>query len=382
MSHADPSLGATATLADSGAAVLLTHHSLASAAAPLRLPARWLASLSPANFAPNSQRLAMSLPPATLRVTSARASPIGLEVEFDGSPATSIPWRALAASVSSPLAHPRAAWAARAEPWPALASPPPFMAFEELCTPRGGARARAQLAARGLVLVRGVPGVAAAGGSEQGVLAVARAIGIPMETNYGVHFDVRAVASPTNGAFAEGPLPLHTDNPYRALPPGFQALACVHAAGEGGATMFADGAALARTLSPADAQALATVPVAFEWRGGGARLAAAHPVLELRPPHLLSVAWNERALRAPPPQEADAWFNAAGAWARALEGGSHACAVRLAPGEAVVWDNRRLLHGRQPYQDGGGEARWLQGAYISEDSVLGVAAEEAAEGLA
>ena len=41
--------------------------------------------------------------------------------------------------------------------------------------------------------------------------------------------------------------------------------------------------------------------------------------------------------------------------------------LKLAPGEAVVWDNSRLMHGRTAYPTGG--RRWLQGAYIDWDEV-------------
>jgi hypothetical protein len=98
---------------------------------------------------------------------------------------------------------------------------------------------------------------------------------------------------------------------------------------------------------------------------------------------LLCVSWNERAQRAPPPGAADAWFDAAGDWAKLIASGACAVKVALAPGEAAVWDNRRVLHGREAYADADGDApRWLQGCYVAEESVLGAVAAGEGEGEA
>jgi gamma-butyrobetaine dioxygenase len=35
----------------------------------------------------------------------------------------------------------------------------------------------------------------------------------------------------------------------------------------------------------------------------------------------------------------------------------------LQPGQCVIFNNRRVLHGRQKFQSGSGE-RWLKGAYL------------------
>jgi gamma-butyrobetaine dioxygenase len=40
---------------------------------------------------------------------------------------------------------------------------------------------------------------------------------------------------------------------------------------------------------------------------------------------------------------------------------------KLAPGEMVIFDNRRVLHGRSAY--GGGGRRWLQGCYAERDGL-------------
>lgn len=39
---------------------------------------------------------------------------------------------------------------------------------------------------------------------------------------------------------------------------------------------------------------------------------------------------------------------------------------RMNPGECVIFNNRRVLHGRAAFQSGKGE-RWLKGAYLDTD---------------
>ena len=343
---------------------------------PTAFSARLLLSVLPANFSVNSQRHAHALPPPDTRVTLAALRGDGaVQLTFSTGDEGLLTAAALAALVAPP-AHPRAAWAAAAQPWPVKPAAPDAVPFETLSTPAGAAAARAALAARGLVRVASAPSV----------LAVASALGVIFETNYGRAFDVRAAPDPNNAAFSSAPLAPHTDNPYRTPVPGFQALACVAAAARGGATTFVDGAALAaalRAAAPAAYDALARVDVEFAWAGARAAHRATRRVLEADADgRLVSVHWNDRAQRAPAAAGANDWFDAASAWSSLLSSGVHAISIALAPGDAVIWDNRRLLHGREAYEDGGGAAapRWLQGAYVTEDSVLGAwAAERAAQ---
>jgi hypothetical protein len=347
---------------------------------PAVFSARLLLSALPSNFSGNSQRRAHALPPADARITLATLlGGGGVQLSFSSGDEGVLSAAALAA-LTAPAAHPRAAWAAAARPWPVAAAAPPPVPFDSLCTPAGATAARAALAEHGLLCVSSAPSV----------LAVASALGVVFETNYGRAFDVRAERDPNNTAFSCAPLAPHTDNPYRTPVPGFQALACITAAARGGATTFADGAALAaalRAASPSAFEALSSVDVEFAWSDARAAHRATRRVLELDADGLLvSVNWNDRAQRAPAAAAADAWFDAAGAWSRLLEGGAHVVSLALQPGDAVVWDNRRLLHGREAYEDGAAAAapRWLQGAYLTEDSVLGAwtAARAAAAAVA
>jgi gamma-butyrobetaine dioxygenase len=39
------------------------------------------------------------------------------------------------------------------------------------------------------------------------------------------------------------------------------------------------------------------------------------------------------------------------------------------PGDLVIFDNRRLLHGRDAFDPGTGGRRWLQGCYLERDEI-------------
>ena len=220
----------------------------------------------------------------------------------------------------------------------------------------------------GLVLLDGAG--ADPGATER---AVAR-LGFVRETNYGRLFDVRAEAQPRNLAFTERALELHTDNPYRDPVPTLQILHAITVEDEGGETVFADGFAHAEALRrdlPTAFDLLAREPVRFTYtEASGARWSTDYPVLEANGHGALrAVRLNHRALDLAPrdPAAQDAWYDAYLAFYHRVHAPEAAYARKLAAGEIVIFDNRRLLHGRRAYRRGG--ARWLRGAYADIDGL-------------
>jgi len=65
--------------------------------------------------------------------------------------------------------------------------------------------------------------------------------------------------------------------------------------------------------------------------------------------------------------DVDAFYRAYRAFCRMLAHPAVALDVRLASGELVVFDNRRVLHGRSGYDPT--EHRHLQGCYADTDAV-------------
>ena len=260
-----------------------------------------------------------------------------------------------------------------AELWPAAAAlaAEPAVSFEAyLADDRALAKTLGQVVRRGIAFLTGV-------GTEPGAVErITAQFGHIRETNYGRLFDVREEAAPTHLAYTPVGLDLHTDNPYREPPPTLQVLHVIEAAAAGGESQFADGFAHAEALrveAPVKFEALAQTPVGFAYAGAaGERYFARSPVIETSVDgEVVGVRVNHRALRTPPPSVAERWYEAYLDFYRRLHAPAARLERRLAPGEAVIFDNRRLLHGRSPYRAAAEASgrRWLQGCYADIDGL-------------
>jgi gamma-butyrobetaine dioxygenase len=205
-------------------------------------------------------------------------------------------------------------------------------------------------------------------------LTVAR-FGFIRETNYGRMFDVRIEPQPGNLAYTDQALDLHADNPYRDPVPTLQLLHAITADDAGGGeTMFVDGFAHAEALrreAPDAFEMLAHTPVRFTFAtAAGERWSHTAPVLSLAANGAVeTVRLNHRSLDLVPGDAAatDAWYDAYLAYYLRLHAPQAAYGRRLAPGEVVIFDNRRLLHGRRGLASG--SARWLRGCYADADGL-------------
>jgi gamma-butyrobetaine dioxygenase len=202
-----------------------------------------------------------------------------------------------------------------------------------------------------------------------------RRLGFIRETNYGRMFQVRVATDPANLADTAQALEPHTDNPYRDPVPTLQLLHCVRNAGEGGETFFLDGFALARWLRetrPEDFACLARHPVSFAFTAaGGERYETRRPILRLTADgDIAAVYANHRALGTVDFEAGTVarWYEAY--LALMAEAGAHArqWSTVLEPGEIVIFDNERILHGRAAFNARCN--RLLEGCYADRDGLL------------
>jgi len=245
------------------------------------------------------------------------------------------------------------------------------------------ARVATRVASLGIALIRGVAVEAGA------VLNVAGRLGFVRDTNYGAMFDVRSKPNPDNLAYSSAGLSPHTDNPYRDPCPTVQMLHCLRQAGTGGRSIFVDGFAVAdrlRTSRPADFEVLTSTAVAFQYCDDDVDLRSAGPVVETATDgSIRRIRLNNRSMVGPVGVgSADAAAEFFGAYRRFvtdLHDERAAVQYRLAPGDLIVFNNRRVLHGREAFtlspDDGD---RWLQGCYIDLDAVLSTAQLTSATG--
>jgi len=212
-------------------------------------------------------------------------------------------------------------------------------------------------------------------GREPGAVERAvEAFGFVRETNYGRTFDVRIEPKPGNLAYTDRALDLHTDNPYRDPIPTVQLLHAIVTDAGGGETVFVDGFAHAEALrreDPGAFETLARTPVRFSFADDtGARWSHEAPVLGLAAGGAVEVVrLNHRSLDLARGEATavDAWYDAYLAYYRRLHAPEAAFGRRLAPGEMVIFDNRRIVHGRRALASD--SARWLQGCYADMDGL-------------
>lgn len=222
----------------------------------------------------------------------------------------------------------------------------------------------------GFAVLDGVP-------CESGSLCgVAEMFGYVRETNYGKWFDVIAEVTPHNLANTNLGLQAHTDNPYRDPVPTLQLLACLENSVLGGESTIVDGFAIAGYLQEHDRPAfdiLSRIPVRFAYdESGQVALRAKRPIFELGPDgELITVRYNNRSA-APFIDisfgEMEDFYRAYRKFAECIDDPKFAVTFKLAPGEAFIVDNTRVLHARTAFYGSG--KRWLQGCYVDKDGLL------------
>jgi gamma-butyrobetaine dioxygenase len=229
----------------------------------------------------------------------------------------------------------------------------------------------------GFALLRGVPVQAGT------VAMVAGTFGCVRETNYGRVFDVRVESTPANLASTGLALSPHTDNPYRDPVPTVQLLHCHLSAADGGDTLLVDGFAAAAQLRAEDPESFAVLtrtPVPFGYRDRGTDLRACQPLIELSADgRIRGIRFNNRSLQAlrRPPGEVAAFYAAYRRWAQRLARPEQARTLRLTPGDCLIFDNTRVLHGRTGFTSTGD--RLLQGCYADLDGLASTLAVLAAQ---
>ncbi|RDL38335.1 uncharacterized protein BP5553_02675 [Venustampulla echinocandica] len=234
-------------------------------------------------------------------------------------------------------------------------------------------RALSELVKNGILIVQGVPN------SEQSVEDVAGRFGNIRDTFYGKTWDVRSVPDATNVAYTSRYLGLHMDLLYMANPPGFQLLHCLKNSAQGGSSLFADALFAARGLSPEDIHTLSQATIAYQYKNAGEHYYYQHPVIESAKrstfglPSILNINYS-------PPFQAPYLKHSAQAvsllkrnsalrnFAERVENPANVFEYKMQEGDCVIFNNRRLLHGRTAFSAVGGE-RWLKGTYVDSDVV-------------
>ncbi len=202
----------------------------------------------------------------------------------------------------------------------------------------------------------------------------ARSLGPLIDTNFGRVWDVIAKVDPDSTAYTGRALVPHTDLPTRERPPGFQALHCIENTCSGGLNQIADGLAIVeylRTCEPDHHDALTTLRWVFMSKGRGIDHRWSAPVVEPDAGDGTIIIRGFSPLRAFPDMPVSDVDRSYAAIARLHELGADP-AFRIEssfrPGDAVIFDNRRILHARSAFDPTAG-SRHLRGCYLSTDDI-------------
>jgi len=198
---------------------------------------------------------------------------------------------------------------------------------------------------------------------------VAKRIGFLRETNFGTTFEVVNRPEPNNLAYTAVTLPLHTDLPNQEAPPGYQFLHCLANEATGGGSLFADGFALAEDLRAEDPEAfrlLSETSIPFRFHDHEADIRVHAPVIQLdRHGKVTEVRYNAHiaAVFDMPAAVMPAYYRAYRAMMAKTREPRYQLTFKLFAGEMVVFDNRRVLHGRESFDPASG-LRHLHGCYV------------------
>ncbi len=201
------------------------------------------------------------------------------------------------------------------------------------------------------------------------VQAVADSIGYVRQTIFGGLFEFEANEDMADSAYTPKELRPHTDGTYSHDAPGVQILLCVSYDAKGGESIMVDGARIAAALKADQPQVhddLARIGVTGIYKGDGAVLRARRPILRYDDSGVLAqVSFNNYDRDTV--RLADDDMRALYAGIRAFDGLANDPAMQwrytLKPGDMLVFDNWRVLHGRGAFSG----RRKMAGAYINRE---------------
>jgi gamma-butyrobetaine dioxygenase len=222
----------------------------------------------------------------------------------------------------------------------------------------------------GFVLIKNVPT------QNNYIVKFANSIGSIRPTNFGKYFNVKSLPNPNDLAYTSLALPPHTDNPYRKPVPCIQLLHCIENEVSGGLSTLVDGFKVATHLkkkNPDYFKILTKIKVKFKFTDKNVKLENMGELIEMnRLGNFKQVRFNTRLDYVPAleKKQLDLYYKARKEISSLYNSKKFKIEFKLMPGDIIMMDNHRLLHGRTVYNTNEGK-RFLQGCYIDHDSSEG-----------
>ena len=208
------------------------------------------------------------------------------------------------------------------------------------------------------------------------IVNFANSIGSIRRTNFGEFFNVKSKPNPNDLAYTSLPLAPHTDNPYRKPVPCIQLLHCIENEVDGGLSTLVDGLAVTEELKkehPSFFQILTEIKVRFQFVDDNVVLEDWAEMIQLdENKRLKQVRFSPRLDFVPlmDKEKLELYYAARNKISEMYNSEKFRIEFKLKPGDLLMMDNYRLLHGRTEYNANEGN-RFLQGCYIDYDSTEG-----------
>lgn len=223
-----------------------------------------------------------------------------------------------------------------------------------------------QLTSDGVVLVEGMDP------TPEAATALAERIGRIRHTVFGSMWRLATdVVDHFDSAYDTTYLEPHTDATYMTDAPGTQLFCCVERTGTGGESILVDGLAIAEELrrcAPHHFAVLTSQDVPARYIEPGVHLRAERPPIRLAPDGTVRQVSFNNYDRAPfwlPEPEMSAFYEAYSALHDLIVDETRWLEIRLDPGDAVLFDNWRILHGRRAFTG----TRVFHGCYHDRDEI-------------
>ncbi|NND83457.1 MAG: trimethyllysine dioxygenase [Gammaproteobacteria bacterium] len=202
----------------------------------------------------------------------------------------------------------------------------------------------------GFSVLEGVPS------TEQATTELAQRVGRIQETLFGTMWPLSSeLTEHGDTAYSTSYLAPHTDGTYYQDAAGLQMFNCLRFDGDGGENILVDGYALAEQLRSADPeafQALSEINVPSHYIERGVHMRAERPAFRLDGNgDVIQVSFNnyDRAPMRLVADQADRFHRAYRVLHDATLDESNWVKIGLRPGQTLIFDNWRLLHGRMGY---------------------------------
>lgn len=245
---------------------------------------------------------------------------------------------------------------------------PRFSASDCRDNPATLAEALRTVKSKGLILFHGLEQ------TTEAAYEFANVIGFKRQTNFGVTFEVVNKPDPNNLAYTADALPLHIDLTNQELVPGYQFLHCIRNEATGGESIFADGYRICADFAaacPDYFETLKRISIPCRFHDETCDIRRHRPVIsQAANGEFTQLVFNAHLADVPdmPIDDIIEFYEAYQALMKLARGSQYSIRFMLEPGEMVMFDNRRVMHGRGAFDPSSG-VRHLCGYYIDRNEV-------------